>query len=187
MTRMVSATGPINLEFALGNDPSAKGVVRFLLLTAPVGPAIVLALFARNVVPEETAFGGSILLFVMQVAFALNLWLMQLGVAKLTDSRLVIRTRAGRHLYKWTDVADMRLKKLADLHATTRIWAAISGSDKERPFVEIKLRRSLRVGLLPGQFGTEIIGFPSFLFKTARLYLADPEAFIQAANPYLQR
>jgi hypothetical protein len=160
-------------------------MTKFAIVVGVVGLFIVAALFGAGTIAVEGALLAAVFMLVGSAAMAWNMRAFGQGGAKLTEARLEVHTNTGKHLYKWADILDIELKSLRSQSALRRFWA-IGQITADQGFVEIRLRRSVRLGLLPGRSGTDILGLPSLVVKTVRLDLEDPEGFVLAARPFLQ-
>lgn len=172
-------------EFRLAGNSTSSVMMRFAIVIGVVGLFIIAALFGAGAIDVEGALFAAIFMLVASAAMAWNMRVMSHGVAKLTEARLEVHTNAGRHLYKWADIIDIELDSLRSQSALRRFWATGQKTEDQHG-VEIRLRRSVRFGLLPGRFGTDILGLPSLAFKSVRLHIEDPEGFVLAARPFLQ-
>lgn len=172
-------------EFKLAGNAMWSVMTRFALVIGVVGLFIIAALFGAGAIDAEGALFAAVFMLVASAAMVWNMRTMSGGVAKLTEARLEVHTNAGRHLYKWADILDIELDSLRSQSALRRFWVAGRIAVDER-LVEIRLRRSVRLGLHPRRFGTDILGLPSLVVKTVRLRLEDPDGFVLAASPHLQ-
>lgn len=172
-------------EFHLAGNSTSSVLTKFAIVIGVVGLFIVAALFGAGTIDVEGALFAAVFMLLASAAMAWNMRAIGRGVAKLTEARLEVHTSAGRHLYKWTDILDIELKSLRSQSALRRFRASGQITAEQR-LVEISLRRSVRLGLLPGRFGTDILGVPSIVVKSVRLHLENPEAFVLAARPFLQ-
>ena len=177
------------MEFPLvPNNPNVRGITRMLLGIAFVGLAVTLGLYAAGKFDGETTLFISLFLILGPLPAAWQYRQRSKGVVRLGGEGLVVRARmGGNQAYKWEHIAEVRLSTLAEHGALNRLGARMAGLDENEPFVELRLNRSLRVPLLPGQFGTAVVGIPSLAFKTVALYVTDPEGLVRAAQPFFGR
>lgn len=150
-----------------------------------IGQAVVVVTYLAGVLAGTSAMGFAIVPIVVSVGFNVNMWLLRKGVARLTPTRLEVRTRGGRHLYAWSDIADVRIRRLDQMWLPDRLWLKICGIDTDREIVELGLRRSIRFGLVPFRYGTDIIGPPTPFSRTVRLFVTDPHGFASAAKKWV--
>jgi len=152
------------------------------------GLAVILGLFAGGKVEGEPTLFATLFLILAPAAAVWNFRQMTKGVAKLDPEGLVVRARGGgNQAYKWTDISEVRLSTFAERGTLNQLWARFMGIDENEPFVELKLRRSLRLPLLPGRSGTAILGVPSLVAKTVTLYVTEPEEFVRIAQGFVRR
>lgn len=172
-------------EFRLAGNSLSSVMTKFAIVAGVVGLFIVAALFGAGTINVEGALFAAVFMLVASAAMARNMRAFGQGGAKLTEARLEVHTNTGKHLYKWADILDIELKSLRSQSALRRFWD-IGQITADQGFVEIRLRRSVRLGLLPGRSGTDILGLPSLVVKSVRLHLEDPEGFVLAARSFLQ-
>jgi hypothetical protein len=156
-------------KFTLAASPQFTRMVRLLVPVAIASPLACAALYLIGVLDSADAVYIGAFLTLSSAGVALNVWLANRGVALLLPERLEVRTRAGRRVYAWSDISEV--------HVVTR--------PGEASFVEMTLNSSEKVGLLPGQGGTRILGIPTLFGKTNRLYVAHPDAFVSATRSYV--
>ncbi len=147
---------------------------------------MILGLFAAGKTPWDTVWGIIILLLGLSVVFTWSIDRMHQGIAELTPTQLVVQTRGGRDAYRWEHIADVRVVTIAESGPLEGFFARMSGVDPNRPVVLLRLRRSLRIGIW-SRTGTDVVGPPSLVLKKARLFLDNPEGFVQEAQRYLTK
>ena len=157
----------------------------FVLVLALIGHGINIAIYLTGNGDGEGALAVGLFLVLGPAGFAINMWLMRRGVVLLKADELEVRTRLGRLLYAWDDIAEMRAVIFRDLGFTDRLWARLTGLNPDLWLVKVALRRSNRLGWIPGRFGTNIPGIPVPGMKTVYIYVSDPEGFVRAANAFL--
>lgn len=183
----VSEAWPENSRFQLDARSSARAFAKYLAFMALAGQVVIWGLFAAGRIAWEGALAGGLFLIFTPAVVAVNMWLLSQGVVKLTEDQLEVQTRAGKQLYRWGDIAQVRVRTLRQLGMMDRLSARISGLDEDIQLVELTLKRSLRLGVVPGKFGTNIVGVPSFISRRVRLCVSNPEGFAEAANLLLRR
>ena len=103
------------------------------------------------------------------------------GSVSVDASNLVVRTRAGRSVYRWDSIENMRLVTFAQLGGSSELAARLARLDRNSVFVEIALRKRPKVSLMSNLVGTDIIGLPQ-LSKRLHLHLIDPQEFLIVAQ-----
>jgi hypothetical protein len=153
-----------------------------------VGLIFVLSLYASGNAGGEPTLFASLFLALGPVGAVWQYRQMSKGTVKLSPEGLLVRARMGANqTYRWEHIAEVRLSTLAEHGALNRLWARLIGASENAPFVELRLSRSLRVPLVPGQHGTAVSGIPTLMLKKVALYIVDPEGFVEAAQPFLGR
>lgn len=183
---MALAARSETVQFPVDASAWTRGYLRFLLALVLVAHIVNVILLAQGLYSSGSALAVSIFLVVGPCLWAINDWLMRRGVAELTDSRLEVRTRASKQLYRWQDILDVQVRTYGRLGLLDRSWATLLGLKADRRFVEITLRRSERLGIIPGLFGTDIPGVPLPTARTVRLHISDPDGFVRAASDFLR-
>ncbi len=173
------------VEFPIDTSQIGKGVIAVFLAIAFAGEALNLVLFISGIQAQGAAIGVGIFLLIVLGIGVLN-GRPEEGVVILNDDRLEVRTGASRQLYRWIDIRGLQVRRYRDLNPLARTWAMISRTPADYRVVEVRLGRSLRLNVVPGQSGTDIIGIPSLFAKSTRLYVHDPDGFVRAAEPFLQ-
>ena len=107
------------------------------------------------------------------------------GSVVMDSSELVVKTRGWTHSYNWSDVADVLLTSFAERGAAARLWARLLLWPEREPFVELRLKRALRVGLWPGRYGTRLKGIPLIGGERVALFVHEPESFVRSAQTHL--
>lgn len=174
------------MEFpVVPNNPQTRALSLCFAIPSLIILAVTLILFATTVVDSETSL---YLALFLTLAPAAAIWKVQQygrGSARLDSSELVVRTRGWTHSYNWSDVADVRLTSFAEMGAAARLWARILLWPEREPFVELRLRRALRVGLWSERYGTRLKGIPLIGGERVTLFVHEPESFVRSAKSYL--
>jgi hypothetical protein len=164
---------PDSLEYNLSNDnPLSQAHARAMLFTGSGQFAIIIALAAVGwassaLVAASAAVAAGSLLFAREFRGTAR------GTIRLDCIGLVITTGVSRLTFDWTDISSASLRSLSD-ECLGRTWVRMFGGDPDRLFVDIRPRRSLRVGFLGNRYGTNISGIPIGA-RTVRVYPDDPE------------
>ncbi len=157
---------PNSVEFKLDAGPIMRAWLKTLLALVLIGESILIALYLiGNINGEDTLFLPGFLV-AMSAAFAVSMWRMHSGVVLLKANELEVRTRDGRQLYWWDDIAEIRALQYRDLGFLERL----PGYNPDLWLVRVALRRWHRFG---------------FLQRPVYIYVSDPAAFVQAANAFL--
>jgi hypothetical protein len=160
-------------------------MVQRLVIVASVMCLILIAgLFGSGAVDQEGALIAAVLLLIALPVIVWNLRGTSRGVVKLTDARLEVHTNRGRYFYKWADIIAVEVDG-PDSNSRGRRFRSARRESMNEGLVHIKLRHSVRLGLAPGRFGTDIFGLPSLVVKTVRLHVEDPRGFTVAARRFL--
>jgi hypothetical protein len=179
---------PGSVQFPLvPNTPEVRARVRVCFATNLIALAFLLALLVAGEMHWESAAITAPGLVLMAFLHAWSAPLMSKGVARLDAERILVKTRASKHVYRWAHVADVRLTTLAEYARGGTTWAWIAGADPNEPLVEIHLERSHRVGLWPLHYGTDVIGLPTVVVRRIPLFVDDPKGFVEHAQRYLAR
>jgi hypothetical protein len=160
-------------------------LTRTFVAMALVATGVNLGLFAAHKIPGETALILGLVFVLMPAAGIWNARLMGKGTAELHSDHLLIRTRASKNRYRWADIVEVRLTTLAEQGTLARFIARFWGMDPRQPFIELRLRRTLRAGFWPGQYGTDMSGISTLSGKRQWLHVTDPEEFVHAASRLL--
>ena len=179
---------PDNIEFELlPNSPAAKGHARLWSVAALPGVALILAAFAVGWLSGSDAFFIGAMISLLIAGYLWGFRAMGRGVVELSADRLIVRSRSGRRrqTHAWTDIAEIRLNTLRQISTLERVWAAITRVDADLPFVELRLRRGVRLNPLSGVMGSVKFGTPGLL-KSVRIYVRDPEGLVRVAQSYLR-
>lgn len=76
------------------------------------------------------------------------------------------------------DLTDVRIKRMSEFAFPIRALLWLLGLYIDRPFVELRFKRFLRVSWLTGRYGTRVTGMPfPLLPKRLRMVPENPEAF----------
>jgi len=173
-------------QFALKpENPNTRAFRRWALSMTCFGEGLIAVLFGAGVLNRTDALwlGFAPLLFIAA------LWGMKrttTGVAEFYSTHLVVVTGAGKHVYRWDDIADVQLTTLADDSAANRLFVSMMGVDTDEPFVKLRLRRWLRLAFRSDDRGTDIDGIAAPWPKTMRYYVEDPHGFVAEARGRLQ-
>jgi len=176
-----------NTEFELlPNSPQVKGLTRLFSVAALPGLTVVVVAFATGWLSGEGTVGVALTVILLTAAYLWGFQAMGRGVVEISPDRLIVRSRSGRRrqIHTWTDIAEIRLNTMRQIGAPDRIFAAIARVDADLPFVEVRLKRRLRVNPLFGQIGSFKFGTPGLL-KSVRIYVRDPDGLVRAAQSYL--
>jgi len=138
------------------------------------------SLYGLGEISLEAAIAGAVLALALPLAILWNIRASGHGIVKLTPRGVVVEMGAGRQKYTWQDVADVQLDTYQG-----RLPLGTLQSGGAEPVVRITLTRSLQLGFLPGQFGTDIAGLPSLALKSVRLRVENPEGFVSAVHDFL--
>lgn len=182
---MALESHPRPVEFRLDAGPTTRALLRFVLVLALIGHGINSAIYLTGNGDGEGALAVGLFLVLGPAGFAINMWLMSRGVVLLKADELEVRTRGGRLLYGWDDIADIQALTYRDLGFTDRLWARLTGLNQDVWLVKVALRRPVRLAWFPGRFGTKPSGIPVPGMKTVYIYVSDPAGFVQAASAFL--
>ena len=170
----------------LPNSPDVRVVTRGASLAALPGLTLTLVAYVTGWFSGETALFCGIGFLLLTAVFYWWIRGTSRGVVEVNADRLLVRTRSGRQVYAWTDIAEIRLNTMRQ--TATRlapIFAAVAGADPDLPFVELKLKRLPRVGLVFNEFGSLRFGIPRLMGKSVGFYAKDSEGLVQAAQSHL--
>ncbi|MEX0800845.1 MAG: hypothetical protein WD379_06480 [Dehalococcoidia bacterium] len=145
----------------------------------------VLVSFIAGVVGQQDALIMALVLVVVGGAVILNIQRNGRGSAVMASSGLVVKTRGSTNTYSWADVADVVLTSFAERGSWGRLVKRLTLWPERERFVELRLKRSLRQGLLPGRYGTRIKGIPLIGGDRIALYVDDPASFVRSAKTHL--
>lgn len=171
-------------EFRLARSLAMDMVMKFVIVASVVGLVLITGLFASGAVEQGGAIFAAIFLLIAFPAMVWQLRGLSRGAVKLTDARLEVHTDRGRSFFKWSDISEIEVDSSGS-NSGQRRFRSVRRETMVPGLVEIKLRRSVRIGLAPGRFGTDILGVPSLVVKTVRLNGEDPEGFVLAARQFL--
>lgn len=177
---------PVQFPIALENT-FLKVMTRLLLGGAMAGNAVILGLFVAGTVDWVDALTMGLIANVSPVGVLWGLRRAQQGVAELRTTHLVVQTRGGRQVYRWEDIADVQVTTMEDSSPLESLLVRAVGLDADEPVVKLRLKRSVRVGLLPlrsPDYGTDVFGIPSLLVRTVYLYVQDPDGFAAQARRF---
>ena len=149
------------------------------------GLALILAAFAVGWLSGERALWVGMTLVVLSASAWWWFRGMGRGMVELSPDSLIVRSRSGRQVYTWVDIAEIRLNTLRQIGTGERIWAGITRVDADLPLVELRLKRGVRLNPLSGDMGSVKFGLPGFL-KSIRIWVKDPEGLVRVANSYLR-
>jgi len=126
----------------------------------------------------------SLFVLLLLIMAFLDPWL-NVGTVILNQTGLTIRNRTSTVKIPWEDVESMSVAQFLEGESRLRpLLTLLVGSEANRRYVRVRLRRSYRAKLLPGSSGTRAFGLPS-LIKSMPLYVEEPETVIKAAESYL--
>ncbi len=183
----MSATGT---QFPLmPNSPPIRTMIRWLRGMAVLGLVVVWCLFAARVFDIVDA----LMMSAFSIAFAaMTTWGFRRagkGTVQLTRDGIFVwgHGRRGKvgYNYEWKDIAEVRLVTPRGYIPRDWVGARMGIVDEKPAFVEIRLTRPL-LPLIPDRWGTlwAIRGLGS---RTVKLYVADPQGLVRAAQPFLTR
>jgi hypothetical protein len=174
------------IEFPLeSNSPQARALALFFAIASISGLLASLALFGLEIVSWDVALFAILFCILFPAAGIWNARLIARGFITLDSTGLTVRTHAWTHSYDWSDIADVEMVSFAQRGAANRAWARLLGWQAEKPFIELRLKRSVRLGLRPARYGTRLLGIPLLFGKGIPLFLADPQSLRAIANSYL--
>ena len=161
-------------------------LTRFMALLVVVGGWAILLLFIAGMASQFTAAVLGLFILLFPVAFLWNIRRAYRGAAELHPDRLLVRTPAVTHSYPWQHIRQIEVIRIRDTGAMSRALYQVFGVNLDQRLVRLRLRRSLRQGLISSRLGTDFIGIPAPGMKAVGLFLQDPDSFADAAVPYLQ-
>ena len=179
---------PNGIEFELlPNSPAVREHTRMWPVACLLALALILVMFAVGWLSTEGAVGTALAAILLTVCYVLGFRAKGRGVVELSADRLIVRSRSGRRrqTHAWSDIAEVRLNTLRRIGTFQRIWATITRVDADLPFVELRLRRGVRMNPLSGEIGSVKFGAPGLL-KTITFYVRDPEGLVRVAQSYLR-
>jgi hypothetical protein len=175
-------------QFALQeNNPFVRSTTRSIFLIGVLGETATILLFATGAMPTDAAIVIGLFLAFGSIALPLNLRWMNRGHTELDAERLLIKSKAGTHAYRWQDISSVQVTSLRASIPIGSFFYHLTGISRDERVVELRLHRSPRLGVGIGRFGTDIVGVPVPGFKLAHVYVRDPERFARAAQPFLRR
>jgi len=148
--------------------------------------AVNVALLATQSIAADAALIAGVFLLFAPISTHVMMSRLGQGTAYLDSVGLTVRTRGVTHHYRWEDISSVEIRPFVKDGFLSQILGWVVGEDAKQPVVHMKLRRSLRLSLLGGRYGTSIAGIPSILFNTTGFYLEDPEGFARSANSLIQ-
>ncbi len=169
----------------LRDNPQTRAMGLFFLMPSGIGLVLSAALLLANVIDWEAALFAAVFCLLLAAAGIWNAQRVSRGHARLDSSSLVVQTHGWTHSYRWADIQSVRTISYAEAGRANLLWARILRWPECEPFVELTLRRPLRVGLWPQHYGTRLVGIPLLSGKRVPLFLEDPEGFIRTAKQYL--
>ncbi len=86
----------------------------------------------------------------------------------------------------WADVAQMFVTSISVRSATVVWLCGVAGFDVHKPFIEVRIRRSLRYNPVTEDQSTRGWGIPIAVHKRFHLYADDPYELIAVAQVHLQ-
>jgi hypothetical protein len=171
--------------------PTDKAMFRvFAVVLLPViGGAI--ALWAVGTLPLSDAswVGGTALTMLLAGLLFSRVFARSKGRIVLAPSALLIEEpRLFRyHEYPFEDVASLSLETSREFGLLNRFfWRVMYGPESNRPYVKIRVSRSVRYSVGGARMGTRILGVPMPGFKTLRIFLQEPSRFVNDAQQLLQ-
>lgn len=164
-----------------------RAMTRIIFFTVTVGETATILLFAAGTMPSDATMVMGLFLALGSIALAFNLRWMSRGRAELDAERLLIKSRAGTHAYRWRDISSVQVTSPRPSNAVASLAYHLLGIGTDESVVELGLRRSPRLGLGLRLSGTDIAGIPVPGFKSARLYVQDPVGFARAAQQLIDR
>lgn len=107
------------------------------------------------------------------------------GEIRVTNEGITLEaTRTAR--YSWEDIASLRLTSIAERSSAVVSLYRFFGFDVNRQFLEMRLRRSVRLNPINENQSTRGWGIPSVFFRASHLYANDPLALLAAAEIHLK-
>lgn len=172
-------------DFEVDASDVIGSLFKLLALAFLVGQAAVVSAYAAGLLAGLSAMTFAIVPVLVSVGFGVNMWLMRKGIARITPTRLEIRTRGGSQFYAWNDIAEVRIRRMDQMWLPDRWWWKLVGVKTDREIIELGLSRSLRLGFIPFQYGTDIVGAPTGFVRIVRVYVSDPQGFAYAVEKWL--
>jgi len=172
-------------QLSLTPDNSFTQVMtRFALGLAFVGGFVGLLLHFLD--RDGLALATGLVPIVLALPVLWGLRRMHTGTIDIYATHLLVRTRANTQSYPWRDIAEVSIATWADASASDRLFVHATGVGFGDRFVQLRLRRSVRIGLgfFHTEFGTDVPGLPIGL-KTIRLFAQDPDRAIEVLRPYI--
>lgn len=110
------------------------------------------------------------------------------GQARITASTLTAGYWGMNMEYPWPDVSSVRVDGRNNVTWFRSVKLCIPLVDADMKCVKIELRRSSRLRLFvlwKDKAGTRIVGVPVPFMRSVRLFLREPEAFVEEAQRHL--
>ncbi len=174
-------------QFDIDAREIMRGFVKFAVAVGAAAEAANAIVWIIGLDAFDNFVALGLFLGIFPIAFAWGMWRFSRGTAVLNSVSLNVITRGGVRRYRWRDISELRLKTVASSDASFRIWARMIGVPTDRQLIEIRLKRSIKLALLPGKVdaGTDTFGIPSLFVRMTRLFVVDPEGFLRAADPLM--
>lgn len=129
-------------------------------------------------------FLGFVIVFPLLMTFVVSR--MSKGTI-LLDNEGITQKAGGRFIrLSWADIEGMVLTSIRARGSTVAAINGLAGVDVDKEFIELKLRKSLRINPISENQSTRGWGIPTLFVKVAHLYVDDPRALLEAAEVHLR-
>lgn len=115
------------------------------------------------------------------------------GVPRMSKGRItldiegVTQKSGGRTIrYAWGDIKRMFVTTIKEKGSTVTNIYRLAGLDVDKEYIEVTLKKSLRVNPMSEYMSTRGWGLPTLVMRATHLYADDPHALLAAANVHLQ-
>jgi hypothetical protein len=165
-------------------SPFTKAMLKAVGGMLVLGSCAFAVLWIVHTVSSEQASEGELSLLASCVVLAIVFLVQDRGKRiLLTSTELVVERGSCRQRYPWRDVRGVSVETWDEGAALNRLFGRILyGSDASIPYVKIVLARAVRFPLWGPGPGTRVRGIFVPGINTLRLYLQDPERFVEHAQ-----
>lgn len=168
------------LTFRIDAREATVAVIGLVLILDMCAVLLVAGLSLAGILSTSNAVMSTGFLALASLVFCFSMWLRRRGTALITPRHLKVRTTGGSQSYAFTDIDNVRVQGRDQVWLPDRLLWRAFGMKRSSQLVELHLRRSLRIALVPFQFGTDIIGVPGGFARIVRFFPEEPEAFANA-------
>lgn len=169
-------------SFAASRGPYG---LRFLLsfVASVLAALVVFVLVSEGEFPNPIPFSLSALFLAVVMSLAQRAWS---GTIIVAADALVFKRKLGRWTFPWRDISEVCVTTLAQSGRFRRTYCAFLGLDIRRRFVEIRLKRWVKLNPITLRVSTRGLGIAIPFQRKVWLYPDNPEALVSSTQAHFR-